>query len=563
MTSRLAALTIGLGVVLTTALVQSAEPDSSLKADEKTLGDARLNTDGPALLEFFRQRTLKDDDRPRVQALITKLGDDDFQVREQATTDLVTLGKRATSLLKNAVETSPDIEIVRRCQHCLEVFDKETKLGLAGAAARLLANRKPQGAVEVLLAYLPSAEDERNASELRAVLTSLAIVGGKPDPVLLTALDDKEPIRRAAAVQALVRTTKGESQQKLLKFLQDADVTVRFHTAMAFFDVNEKQSVPVLINLLTEGTLDQAYAVEDVLLSMAGDEVVASSVSKADGAVKKAQKGWQTWWAKAGEKMDLSKIDRTGGLLGLTVVVEWNQNIANGVVKEIDREGKVRWAFDNLQRPIDAVVMADNRVAVAEYTARKVTLRNFKNEEIWAKNLTTYVMGLQRVNNGNLLVICRNQVLELDRDGKEVSTYNRGASDISFAAKGRDGRLLVVTRMNQGIYVDKDGKEEKPFQIGQAGGVIGTTAYGGMDWLPNGRILLPMYQQNKVIETDDQGKILWEATVTQPNAVVKLPNGHVLATSYIGNKAVELDREGKEVWSHTGEGRYLLRVRKR
>jgi hypothetical protein len=207
--------------------------------------------------------------------------------------------------------------------------------------------------------------------------------------------------------------------------------------------------------------------------------------------------------------------------------------------------------------------MADNRVAVAEYTARKVTLRNFKNEEIWAKNLTTYVMGLQRVNNGNLLVICRNQVLELDRDGKEVSTYNRGASDISFAAKGRDGRLLVVTRMNQGIYVDKDGKEEKPFQIGQAGGVIGTTAYGGMDWLPNGRILLPMYQQNKVIETDDQGKILWEATVTQPNAVVKLPNGHVLATSYIGNKAVELDREGKEVWSHTGEGRYLLRVRKR
>jgi PQQ-like domain len=168
--------------------------------------------------------------------------------------------------------------------------------------------------------------------------------------------------------------------------------------------------------------------------------------------------------------------------------------------------------------------------------------------------------GLQRLNNGNLLVVMRNGVLELDRDGKEVSTYARPGNDIFSAHKTHDGHLLVVTRAGQCTRVDAEGKEEKTFQI--AGGVLGTVVFGSIDLLPTGRLLVPLGTQNKVAEVDDQGKLVWEAPFTAPSAVMRLPNGHTLATSYGNNRAAELDREGKEVWSYNGEGR-LFRVRKR
>jgi hypothetical protein len=239
--------------------------------------------------------------------------------------------------------------------------------------------------------------------------------------------------------------------------------------------------------------------------------------------------------------------------------VEWTAGVT-GRVKELDREGKVRWTIENLQRPVDAVVLANDRVAVAEYQARRVVVRDFKGEQVWEKAVNGLVTGLQRLNNGNLLVVMRNSVLELDRDGKEVSTYNRPGNDVFSAHKTHDGHLLVVTRTGQCVRVDAEGKEEKAFQI--AGGLIGNVAFGSIDILPTGRLLVPLGNQNKVAEVDDQGKLVWEAPFTGASAVMRLPNGHTLVTSYTGNRAAELDREGKEVWTYTGEGR-LLRVRKR
>ena len=57
----------------------AAEPDAA--ADERLLTEAGLKTDGSALLDFFRSRTLADTDRARIGALIRNLGHDDFEER--------------------------------------------------------------------------------------------------------------------------------------------------------------------------------------------------------------------------------------------------------------------------------------------------------------------------------------------------------------------------------------------------------------------------------------------------------------------------------------------------
>src|SRR5262249_32744965 len=141
--------------------------------------------------------------------------------------DLAAFGQGAASLLRQAMQTSEDIEVVRRCERCLEAIDKNARVGLPAVAARVIAARKPDGAADVLLAYLPFADDESIADEVRTALAAVAYRDGKADPVLTAALEDKDALRRAAAVGALIRAAKPEQRTPLTRFLQDADATVR------------------------------------------------------------------------------------------------------------------------------------------------------------------------------------------------------------------------------------------------------------------------------------------------------------------------------------------------
>src|SRR5262249_29823188 len=72
------------------------------------------------------------------------------------------------------------------------------------AAARLLAARRPAGAAEALLGYLPFAEEDA-AGDIEAALAAVGVPDGRPDPALLRALGDPSPARRAAAAEILCR----------------------------------------------------------------------------------------------------------------------------------------------------------------------------------------------------------------------------------------------------------------------------------------------------------------------------------------------------------------------
>ncbi len=91
--------------------------------NEKLLRDARIGTAGPSLLAFFSKRTLTEADRQRVGELIRKLGNDSFEVREQASADLQALGQVALPLLNRAV-TDADPEIARRASECLQLLQE-------------------------------------------------------------------------------------------------------------------------------------------------------------------------------------------------------------------------------------------------------------------------------------------------------------------------------------------------------------------------------------------------------------------------------------------------------
>ena len=154
------------------------------------------------------------------------LGDPAYAIRERATVDLIGVGLPAVSLLRQAA-TDPDIEIVRRSEKCLAAIERVPSAALSAAAARLVAASKPAGAAAVLLAFLPVADDEVVADEVRTALASVAAHEDPPDPALTAALADPLPVRRGAAAEALIRSRRPDALASGRKMMADADPDVR------------------------------------------------------------------------------------------------------------------------------------------------------------------------------------------------------------------------------------------------------------------------------------------------------------------------------------------------
>jgi hypothetical protein len=403
---------------------------------------------------------------------------------------------------------------------------------------------------------LPFADDESTAQEVQSALATLAFREGKPDPVLVRALEDKQPLRRAAGAEALCLAGGADQWPVVRRLLHDTDLLVRLRTAVALTAAADKEAVPVLIALLTELPLDHAWRAEDALYRLAGDQAPRVPLGNDTASRQKCRDAWAAWWRDQGPKMELVKLSATPSQLGYTLLVQMDNN-GTGRVLELGAGGKPRWQIEGLQYPVDAQVLSGNRVLIVEYNANRVTERDFKGSVIWEKQLNNSPVNAQRLPNGNTFIAVENQLIELDRSGKQILAIDRNQHDVQAAIKSRNGQIHLITSRSTYIKLDASGKELKTFSVGQV------SYTSGFDVLPNGRILVPQYSSGKVIEYDPDGKSVWEATISMPNSATRLPNGHTLVSSHNTQKLVELDRSGKVVWEHKQANSRPWRARRR
>jgi hypothetical protein len=500
-------------------------------------------TGGPDLLEEFKKRTLPDPERTRIQALVQKLGENAAATREKALADLLALGTPAIPFLRQAVNDR-DARAADQAQKCLQLLDQNTIPALPMVAVRLLALRRPVGAAEAVLGFLPSAEDETIAQELRGALAALVIRDGKVDPAYLKALEDKEPIRRAGAAEALCQAAP-EFRPTLRKLLQDPDPVVRWRVALALGTTGEKEALPVLIALLTELPSALADQAESSLRLVAGENSPDVTLGEDEAGRKKARAAWEAWWKKNGDKADLARLDSRSQFLGFTLVVEqYDPARRTGRVLELDRRGKTRWQIEGLMAPSDAQVLPGDRVLVCEQNSSRVSERDLKGKVVWERQLNQPVVA-QRLANGNTFLVGRGQISEVDRNGKEIYNHPRPAFDIICGKKLRNGHITYVTNQGLCVRMDASGKELKTIRVPPI------QVYNGyVDMLANDHVLVPLYGNNRVAEFDAEGKIVWEATITLPMSARRLANGNTLVTSVNPSRVVELDRNGKAIWEN-------------
>lgn len=564
-------------------LAQSALTSSSeaVSADERVLSAARIATDSPSLLAFFRKRTIKSDDWERMNALVRQLGERSYQIREKASVELADLGSIALPLLRQAVK-DPDPEVARRAEECLRRIEDQNP-SLVAAAARVVAARRPIGATEVLMGYLPFADDDLIAAEVCEALAALAnprqeyvhvaaaalanpwlgvsmgLVTEQPEKALAAALDDKMSRRRVVAAEVLLRVGDRKHLPAIRKLLHDSDILVRLRTALALAGAKEKDAIPVLINLLAELPPGQAQRAECVLVDLAQGEAPQVALGHDEASRARCRDAWLAWWRSHNSGLDLNRIEG-GPLLGYTMLVLLDQ----GRILELDPDDKVQWQMDGLDFPLDAQALPGGRILVAEHNGHRVTERNRRGEVLWEKKVEGPLVA-QRLRNGNTFIATQAQLIEVDRDGKEVFVHGSPIPGeyIMKAFKLPNGDIACITTPSitpQSRYVRIDSTGN----TGPKDFPVNVKTYGGrIDVLPNGNVLVPEHANNRVVEYDRTGKVVWEASVSQPVAAVRLPNGNTLITSMNECRAVEFDRTGKnQVWEYKSDTRVTRAFRR-
>jgi outer membrane protein assembly factor BamB len=533
-------------------VLRSADTDSELADAEKTLKDASIATDDASLVKFFDERIVSDETRARLQKAIRELGDDEFAVRERAEDVLLKAGGAALPFLK-AAEADPDPEISGRVRRCLEQLDQGVELRRCLAVLKVMAKKKPAGAAKSLLNYLPYAEDEYLQDAMMGALVSLTVTEGKADDSIRGAAESKSTRVRNAAAYVLARAG-AEDRRLAIKLLDDKDSIVAFQAASGLVRAGVKEAVPSLMRLLTDGTSLVAFQSEDLLYRLGGEKPPNVSLGKADEASrKKTRDAWETWWKTNVDSVDLAKLNLEKALKGITLICEHDGSGRDGMgrIWECGRDGKVIWELDNnLGGPIDACILANGHVLIAEYKANRVTERDREGKVLWTHQTTSSAISCQRLANGNTLIGTLTEIVEVTRDNKVVVQIPARNGSIWSAYKGRNGNIVYAESSGNVVEVDPaTGKQLQSVQVG------GMEAWGGVEQLANGHLLVSKYGASQIVEIDWKGNIESQATTQMPSFSTRLPNGHTLATNTNNNAVVELDRQGKEIWKQQTTGR--------
>ena len=520
-------------------------------ADAKTLADAGIAADKPdALLEYFRVRTVNDEQRGEILSLIRAMGDDSFAARQEATAEMIRYGLPAVGLLRKATE-GPDFEIALRATHCLDQIEKVPSALLSAAVARRLAELKPENTAEVLLAHLPYADNEAAGDAIRDTLSAVAIRDKAPNSVIVnTAKSGSEP-RSGAAAEALVRGGATDAFGLVRGLMNDdkTDPDKRARLAIALVTAaGAKSAVPLMIRLMTEGSLQHAWQVEAILCRLEEKDRPKETVgSNRDDRIK-SRDAWLSWWVKNGETVELAKLKDGPRVMGYTLILQMDNSNSNGSVVELGADKKVRWRIDGLNFPIDIDVLGEDRFLIAEHNGHQISERDRQGRVLWQHRVLMPV-SVKRLKDGNTFVAARNQLYIFDKDKKQVWNMPRNQHDIVCARYLPNDQIVFMTNSGRCVRVDKKTKKiEKEFAVGRV------QYWSSIDVLPGDKVLVTGY--NSVMEYDlKTGKKLdWSKSVNGPTCVQRLINGNTLINATNETRIFEVAQDGSQKWEYRPVG---------
>ncbi len=544
-------------------------------SDEEALKQAKLSpTDGQQLLDYLKQRTLSDVDQGKILEIIARFGADDFDDRLKATEEVELFGPAAIGPLKKA-EQDRDPEVAYRARLALKKVEKVPHSAVASAAVRAVVKLKPEGAASILIGFLPLADSEVVADAIREALIALAVKDGKADPAIVAALDDKSPIRRTAAYIALIeggppgeRIRIKDSYTKLREaVLKETDPEAKFAALWSLTMVTrQREYIASLIDLIPKLGRGRIWQLEDLLLALAGTHPKDGRFLKSPESLLKTRDVWQSWWKEKGEKVDFVKFEYKPRVTGFTDIIEMDyRGYGQGRIVSLGPDLKEKWRITGVNNPTDVKVAPNGHIWVVESNNNQVTERDASGKILNRRNAFQQPLNIDLLPDGGMVVVCRNNVMQWDKEGKQTWAFGRPSYDIMAGCRLPSGETMFITNLYQGpgqpggansFRVDAKGVDAKKNLT--LGWIMQIQT---MDVIGEDKVLLcerdnknPAQPEDRVAEYDlKTGKQTWKYDCPRdsgPTSSQRLPNGNTLISLMNLNRLIEVDPSGEIVWEY-------------
>lgn len=258
-----------------------------------------------------------------------------------------------------------------------------------------------------------------------------------------------------------------------------------------------------------------------------------------------------------------------------------------GHVAIVGRDGKIEWEVECKHNSHDIALLPNGNlllhttpVTVVEMTPKKEVVWKYEAKPKEGYKGRVEVHAFQRLADGNTMVAesGNRRIVEVDKDGKIVK-------DVALTVKKpdphRDTRMVrkldtgnyLVCHEGDGCVREYDGTGKvvweyaldlggRPASNGHGPEGHGTSVYGALR-LQNGNTVISGGNNNRVLEVDPKGKIVWSIdqkelpgiTLAWVTTLHALPNGNLI----VGNchagpdnpQLFEVTREKKVVWKFT------------
>jgi len=248
---------------------------------------------------------------------------------------------------------------------------------------------------------------------------------------------------------------------------------------------------------------------------------------------------------KAVDGLHLGKpLERKGRVIGYVV-----SSVRSGPIRELDLSGKVVREWTARSDSCGIEVLANGNLLLGSGrkggSTGKVWEIDRDGKTVWeisASVALSHATDVSRLGNGSTLVTDQigGRVVEFTPEGKEAWSY-KCVSPYS-AQRLADGNTLIGNGRGA-----------------SSGCVIEGSPAGEVVWekkgfkspihvrrVANGKTLVADNYQDKVIEVDRNGEVVWEYKCEGPIGAERLPDGKTLVSSYERKEIILVSPDGKE-----------------
>ena len=487
----------------------------------------------------------------KASKLVIDLGNESFEVREQASRELLKLNNLAIFELKKAIK-SKDIEVAKRASDCLEQISPHESIALKTAIIRLLGESNPELVFEYFIKIADTPELDILTSE--ALLDALSITI-KSNPTLIQKLEDFAQTKdiKSRILIARVLAIGNPNGIAFRKLSTDDQAIVKANALLARLQEKDKKAIGLLITLLPELNNNQFSPIAGLLNELIQDQASEKELAKEKPSAVEVQKLFASAWEvkNASTNLNIYSLNQLQPKRILASLAEPNQS---GKICSLNPDGSVRELFRNNSYADLACAINQSLFFLMERSRGHVIINNIG--EIYERSdplISTF--GLDTDGLGKKFILNRKNLLVLDYTNKIIESIEVN-NDCLAGTRLINGDYAIVFKDKSLLILDgKNLKKEKTKislgAIEPARTILGYQIQGTR----SGSILIPEFGGKAINEFNQEGKLLKtiKLSLNTGNSNIYGPtltmnsNGNFLIGTRLGQTVTELNMEGKEI----------------